>query len=175
MQFKTKTAKTDLERKLVAGIQKHLEGALVLAGKSYTPEQLVALLQLRLDAAGAVAPAKAAYLDMLAAEAKANEDTKVVFDALKATLLAMFGTTQNVLADFGLTPRKRSRVDAATNVVKAQKAKATRAARHTMGPKKKLSVTGQVLAANPPPEPTPAPSVSSRNDVAPNGATTLPK
>ena len=175
MYFTTKTAKTVLEQKLVAGVQKHLKGALVLAGKSYTPKQLVALLQLRLGAADAVAKAKAAYRDACAQEAKQNAETKEVFDALKATLLAMFGSAIGTLADFGLSPRKRTKPDPATLVAKAEKSKATRAARHTMGPKRKLSVTGEVLAAPPAPAAPPAAAVSpSSNGAASNGAA-LPK
>ena len=67
----------------------------------------------------------------------------------------MFGTQSPKLADFGFTVRKRATQTAEQKAAAALKRKATREARHTMGSKQRLKLTG---APVPSPAPTPAPS-----------------
>ncbi len=55
-----------------------------------------------------------------------------------------FGSEPDVLADFGLHPKARAQPTVEAKTAAAAKRKATRAARHTTGPKKKLSVKGAV-------------------------------
>jgi hypothetical protein len=57
---------------------------------------------------------------------------------------ATFGSSPDVLADFGLAPKARAQVTVEAKAVAAAKRKATRAARHTMGPKQKKGITGVV-------------------------------
>jgi hypothetical protein len=57
----------------------------------------------------------------------------------------MFGTSPDVLGDFGMAPRKRpAPMTGEQLVVKSAKAKATRKARGTVGPKKRLRIKGNV-------------------------------
>ena len=132
-------------QKLIAGIKKHLKGgSLVIAGKSYTADEAVALLQAKVDATLAVSPAKAAWTDVVqAADAQALQ-TKGFASRVRQSVKAMYSQVE-VLADFGIAPPKQRTVP--TTEAKAQaaaKAKATRAARHTMGSVQKSKITGTV-------------------------------
>ena len=55
-----------------------------------------------------------------------------------------YGNDAAALADFGLPVRKKGVLTPAQRIAATAKAKATRAARHTMGPKQKATVTGNV-------------------------------
>jgi hypothetical protein len=78
-------------------------------------------------------------------------------DALKQTLLAMFATQPDVLADFGLAPRKKAVISPQARVAAAAKAKATRAARGAKGSVQIQQVTGNVTGIIVTPVTTPAP------------------
>jgi hypothetical protein len=90
-------------------------------------------------------------------------------------VLAQFGDTQaasSVLADFGFTPQKVPAITAEAQATAVEKNRATRAARHTMGPKQKKLVTGTVAPTTAPspatPAPTPAPSPAASAPSAGN-------
>jgi hypothetical protein len=164
-----------LAQQLIAGTQKHLAttGSLRFAGGTFTPSQVEAQLQalvtLRTDAETAKAAAKA----KVAAE-------KAQLPALRAFLLgfvelikAQFGTQPDVLADFGLQPKK-ARKPMSPEQKAAAKAKraATRTARGIIGTRKRAAVKGDVTgvvitpvtaaqpapAVHPAPAPQPAPA-----------------
>jgi hypothetical protein len=72
----------------------------------------------------------------------------------------MFSRSPDALADFGLTPRKaRKALTPAELVRKAEKAKATREARHTMGKRQKLAIHGSAPVVAVPTAPSPTSSV----------------
>jgi hypothetical protein len=153
---------------LIEGLSKHLEKswAPVLAGKKYTRTQLVALLQRRVDAVNAVTTAKANWHVAQEHDAEVNAETIEIVDALKQTLLAMFGKSPDVLAALGLAPRKAPRALTAEELVlKAERARATRQARHTMGTRQKRAIQGGFTEAPPviasPTAPSPAEKVAS--------------
>jgi hypothetical protein len=90
------------------------------------------------DAAKAVAAAK------VAAEAAQTKPLRALMSAFVAYVRVTFGNTPDVLADFGLAPKAQAQVSPEARVIAAAKRKATRAARHTMGPKQKAGVKGVV-------------------------------
>jgi lysylphosphatidylglycerol synthetase-like protein (DUF2156 family) len=57
----------------------------------------------------------------------------------------VYGNNVEVLTDFGLEPHKVAAKKPAVLVQASVKAKATRAARHTMGTAQKKGVTGQTV------------------------------
>jgi hypothetical protein len=57
---------------------------------------------------------------------------------------AAFGSSPDVLGDFGIAPKPRAQVTANAMVVANAKRAATRAARHTMGSKQRKAITGVV-------------------------------
>jgi hypothetical protein len=108
------------------------------------------------DAFRAVSAARIAWLEAAKAERKLNDETKEFVSAFRQALLTLFGPEAGILADFDVSVRKPRTEPPLTEKVQASaKAKATRAARHTLGPKQKRAIKGEVHAT-PPAVPGPA-------------------
>jgi hypothetical protein len=133
----------------IAGFKKHLMtvSSMNVAGKAFTPTQVVAALQARIDAVVAAQTARGALKAAVSSLKSEKANTNDFVIALHAMVKAMFSTQPDVLADFGLQPRKRTAPSVTKKAVAVQKNKATRKARGTVGPKKKLSIHG-VLPGN---------------------------
>jgi hypothetical protein len=86
--------------------------------------------------------------------------------ALVTVVKGSFGNSPDVLADFGVPPKKApTPLTVEQKAAAAAKRSATRAARHTMGTKQRQAVKGQVTGititphtASPPAAPSPATS-----------------
>jgi hypothetical protein len=149
---------------LIAGLKKHEQSLapFVIAGKSYTAAQVIAAVQSRIDASQAVTPAKAAWQAAVKADRDARTGGQALLAGVRQTLLTVYAGSVDTLADFGLVGRKPRAISPETQVAAAQKAKATRAARHTMGKKQKAAIHGTVPATVPSgggaQAPVPAPS-----------------
>jgi hypothetical protein len=160
----------DLARQLIAGAQKHLASAqqLTFAGGVYTPSQVEAQLQalatLRTDVATAQATAKA----KVATERAQLPALRAFLLAFVGLVKAQFGTQPDVLADFGIKPKK-ARKPATPEQKAAAKAKreATRAARGIIGARKRAAVKGDVTGVTITPVTAPQPA-------APQQAATQP-
>jgi hypothetical protein len=162
---------------LAAGITKRLAsaGQLTLAGSTFTPAQvatqLLKVVQLQQD----VDDARAATTAKVAAMAAQLPALRIVMSAFVQFLRAAFGNQPDVLADFGLVPRK-----AATPLTVEQKATAaakraaTRAKRNTMGAVQKKSVKGTVtgVTITPIAAPEPVAPVTATPTAPIPGATT---
>jgi hypothetical protein len=149
-------------QKTIDGLKKH-EGtlsSLILGGTAYSTADLVAALQSRLDAANAVDTAYAAWRAAVRADYEARARTKDLLSDLRQTLLAAFRGSIETLADFGLVGRKPRVIAPETLVVAAQKARATRAARHTMGKRQREAIKGTL------PAPSSEPGVSGAGPAA---------
>jgi hypothetical protein len=129
---------------MIAGVKKRLTSPLTLAGSVFTIAQIVDALQARIDAIQAASVARAAWLAAVAHLNDEKASNALMLHALNQTVQAMFGTQTDVLADFGLVPHKRSAPKASTTADAVLKNAATRKARGTVGPKKKLSIKGNV-------------------------------
>jgi hypothetical protein len=144
-----KTMRMVVDQKLIAGLRKHFAGAsLVLADKTFTTAEVVAFLQKRIDAAGPVETARAAWMNLADAEQATVAETQKYVAALRALLKAMFGTNVATLTDFGIVLRKQAAPKAEATALKVARNKATRAARHTASRKQKARIKGVV--ATPP-------------------------
>ena len=172
------------------GIQKgHLQNACrTCPGRlsTYTMAALTQLVQSRIDAANAVANAKANWQEAAATYDALNTKVTEVVRALRQYVINVFGPESPQLADFGFAPPKKTALTPEQKVVKAAKAKATREARGTTSKKQKQAVTGNVtgvvvtpvtapaplLAATPGPAvvTTPAPAVTAAPAVVPAAA-----
>ena len=161
--------------KLAAGTQKHFSTVpqLIVGGATFTPAeveaQLLAFATLRSDVESAKAVVQAKL-----------EDEKVKGPALRVFLIAFegivrsaFGGSPDVLADFGLQPRKGKKPRTAEQLAAAKaKREATRKARGTLGKRKKLAIKGDVTGVTVTPvtaAATPQPLVSTGPSVPPNG------
>jgi hypothetical protein len=160
---------------MIEGLEKHLEKSwsTVLAGKKYTRTEVVALLQRRVDGVNAVMAAKASWQVARGQDGEVNAETADAVLALRQTLLAMFGKSPDVLAALGLSPRRARKALTGQEIVqKAERAKATRQARHTLGTRQRQAIHGGADDAPPAiaPPVAPAPVVNGAGSGA-NGAT----
>jgi hypothetical protein len=151
--LKNRTTRADRIRKVKAGLQKYYASTpLVLAGTSYQPAGLQAFLQADVDANDAATKAKAS-LRQTAKDAKSTDQaTDPVLTAIHSQVEAQYGAAPNadtVRADFGYARKTRQPLTAEQKAAAAAKRKATREARHTMGPKEKSKIHGTVVSSSP--------------------------
>jgi hypothetical protein len=135
---------------LVSGLQKQFpNGNFTLGNTAYTTVTLVAALMSLINAINAVTAAQASAKVAVAALRATSAQVGPIVLALKRNLLATFGNAADILALFGLEPRKapapRTVEEKAASKAKAD---ATRKARGTTSKKQKLAVTGNVTGVN---------------------------
>jgi hypothetical protein len=135
-----------LAEQLIAGTNKHLANMaqVMLVGGSFTPAQVTERLQALVNLRNDVDAAKALTKAKLAVEKANMPALRIFMNALVTFVKAAFGSEPDVLADFGLHPKARTQPTFEAKTAAAARRKATRAARHTTGPRKKLSVKGAV-------------------------------
>jgi|CZKU01.1.fsa_nt_gi hypothetical protein len=146
-----RTLETVAEQTLVDGLNKHEAAlpAVAIAGASVKTTAIITTLQSRIDSAKAVLSTRATWQAAVQSDGDLRDKTKTFVAALKQAILVAFAGQIDVLADFGLTPRKVRVLTPAEKLAAATKAKATRAARHTMGSKQKAAITGAVTPTVP--------------------------
>lgn len=130
-----------LAKQLIAGAMKHFStvSSLTFGGGAFTPAQVEAFLKTLIDLRTAVDDAKTVAKAKIVAEAAQAPSLRSQMAAFVAFVKATFGNSPDALADFGLEPRKtRAPLTIDQMAAAAAKRAATRAARHTMGPKQKL-------------------------------------
>ena len=140
-----KTTQLTRDQAMIAGIKKHgsTVTSWIIAGKTYSAQEAVDILQARVDAALAVPPAEAAYRNATNAASTEIANTKQFVSALRTATYVMFSSQVDVLADFGLAPHKsRTAPTAVQKVVAVELRKATRVVRHTMSAKEKAKIKG---------------------------------
>ncbi len=148
---RNKTSRTVGDQKLIAGVEKHFTAtSLFLEGKSYTAAEAVALLQERLDVTSTADAAYATWLSKVDAERAKVTETKKFVSALRKLVVAMFGSSVETLADFGIAPRKQPAALKTEDLsLKVARQRATRAARHTLGSKQRSKIVGEVPVTTP--------------------------
>jgi hypothetical protein len=135
------------DAQVIAGIGKHLQtvSSLPLLGSTYTPADLVKLIQSRIDSAAGSAATKATWHSTVVQDKTLNTKLTPVIRALRQYVINVFGDTSPVLADFGFAAPKRATRTPEQKAASVAKAKATRAARHTAGKVQKKAVKGDVV------------------------------
>ena len=159
--------------------------SLSVAGESMTPAQIAQLFDDRVASTQTVQTATAGRTAAVKANRDKRAQTASKVKAYTTIIQGMFAESPDTLAAFGLKPRKVAQKSAATKTIAAQKAKATRKARHTMGNEQKAGIVGTVPASDiaiiqgsassasgpattPPPTPvTPAPASHGATQVTP--------
>jgi hypothetical protein len=166
----------DLAKQLIAGTSKHLANVtqVMVAGGSFTPtqvtERLQALVNLRTDVDAAKASTKA----KLAAEKTDMAPLRTFMGAFVTFVKAAYGTSPDVLADFGLHPKARTPQTVEAKTAAAAKRKATRAARQTMGSKQKKRVKGAVVGITVTPVTAPPPIATEPSSPTTHATSTGP-
>jgi hypothetical protein len=146
------------DQKLSDGYTKHAAdvGNLVMGSQTFTSADVQAHVKLCADTDTAAEAARGAFHDAVAAAKKAHGDSRAIVAALKQLVLIRFKDQAEVLADFGLVPKKPRRVRTAEEkAAAASLGKSTRKARGTMGPRQRAKVKGAVAPVTPPTPPAP--------------------
>jgi hypothetical protein len=154
-----------LANQLIAGTAKHLTSTthIALLGSSFTAADVTAKLQSLVTLRSDVNAAKAATQAKIALETASMPALRTFMSAFVTFLKAAYGGSPDVLADFGIQPKPRAPLTVEAKAAAAAKRAATRAARHTMSPKQKKGIKGDVtgvlvtpVTATPPIAPKPA-------------------
>jgi hypothetical protein len=165
----TRVNNVDSLQKLVDGYTKYAATApsVVLAGVTLKPGDIVAKLQGAIDQSKAVTSAAANWHSQIATERNVAQQIKPLLLLVRRTLELAYSSQLDALADFGVAPRKSAVVSPQTRAAAALKAKATRAARGTLGKKQKASITAPVVVT-----PTSASPIKSVTTAAGTTVTT---
>ena len=143
-----KATETTQAQNLLLGFQKHLASvaSLTLASVAYTPTQIAAALSLLVTLRQAVEAAEAVAKAKLAAEESQAPALLSLMAALVSYVKLTFSESPDVLADFGLEPKKTATpLTTEQQAVAVAKRNATREARGTTSKKAKKSVKGNVV------------------------------
>jgi hypothetical protein len=161
---------------LSEGTTKHFTNAsqqLTIGGVVCTVTQVTTNLQEIVDLRTATTNAQASAKACVAAETAKLPPLLLFLAAYVAYVKATFGNSPTVLADFGLPPKKAPKpLTPAEKAAATAKAKATRAARGTKGPKAILAVTGNVIGVTVTPITAPVAAAPAPQPTAPANAST---
>jgi hypothetical protein len=157
-------------KQLIAGTAKHLASTpnIVLSGSSFTPDQITSKLQQLVNLRADAEAAKAAAAAKIATEKAQAPALIALLSECESFAKVTFGSSPDVLADFGIAPKTSAAPTAETKAAAVVKRAATRAARHTMGPKQKQGIVGNVTGVLMTPITAPSPVVTT---PAPTGPT----
>jgi hypothetical protein len=177
-----RTLEIAADQKLIDGFNKHsaLISSLMIQGAVQPAQTITGTLQKRIDASNKTLTSKATWTLAVESEKSTRETTATFVAAVRQGLLLFLAGQTDVLADFGLTARAKPAFTPEELLARAAKAKATRAARHTLGPKQKAAIKGAVTPTAPATTvPAAAPAVSSPattpvHPVAPAGSGPVP-
>jgi hypothetical protein len=129
---------------LQGGVNQSLTKAGInVTGQTVTQASLDAELSADLALFAAVDQARAQWKAALATLKAATPTIRARFAVLKAAVVNAFGASNPQLANFGFKPKgPRKKPTSAEQALSAAQAKATREARGTVGPVKKLAIVG---------------------------------
>jgi hypothetical protein len=144
------------DQAMIDGITKFLAqlATLPVGGQNMTPADIVKVFQARIDAGKAAQAAEASRTAAVKADRDERAKTSAFMRAFRRIVLGMFQEAPDTLAIFGLKAPKARKPKVTTKAAAVAKNAATRKARGTVGPKKKLTIKGPVPADNggaPPP------------------------
>jgi hypothetical protein len=174
MATQGKQTAADLAETLIAGTQKHLaNGQMQFAGGVFTGAEIVAELQPLVTLRADVLTARTATRLRVDAERAKAPAIRSFMVAFVQALRVAYGTQADVLADFGLPPKKvRAPLTVEQKAAAAAKREATRVARGTKSAKAKKgikgAVTGVVVTPILAPQAAPAPAAPT---AVPNAGT----
>jgi hypothetical protein len=136
------------DQKMIDGFNKHAQTvpSLFVAGTTLKAADIITVLQTRLSTANAAQSTRGTWQNAVKADRDERAKTKTLVDGVRQALLVALSGSIDVLADFGLSPRKPRVLSPEKKAVAAARAKATRKARGTMGKVQKKGVKGAVTA-----------------------------
>ncbi len=120
------------------GARDNLKGAIrQLGGESLKVADLIDILEAPTAAAAATDKAKAAYTASVTAERAARTKARTTRVSLQSYLVGIHGEDSTILAEFGMVIKKQPAKTVEVKAEAAEKMRATRKARGTMGKKQK--------------------------------------
>lgn len=122
-------------------------------GEPYKLDEVIAVYQASLDTRATVNTKRGELKEALTERHDAEATRRAVDQGLKAWVFNKFGASSKEAHEFGFTSPKKAKSDVTTKFEAVQKSRATREARHTMGPKQKKKVTGTVVVSTEPAAP----------------------
>jgi hypothetical protein len=156
-----------------AGIDKHVTSTVTIGGVAYAAADLKGVFQAQSASFDQADALHTQWRDQVRVVATATQKANRLHSLLRSYLIGQYGTEANaVLNDFGMDPPKSP--GAKTVQVKAaaaEKAQATRKARHTMGKRQKAGIHGTVDGAAPAGSETTAPTPSPATPPSASPAT----
>jgi translation initiation factor IF-2 len=160
------------DQKLLDGTQQVLSKltTMTVGSQSLAPADIVKIFQDRIASSQAVQTATAARSAAVKADRDKRTQTAPLVKAFKRVVQGMFSESPDTLAVFGLQPVKAGTTTVATKAAAAQKAVATRVARHTMGKVQKKDIHGTPPSASTGSTAAPAPAPAPVATPAPVGA-----
>jgi hypothetical protein len=138
----------DRAEQLIAGLQKHFANvtSLKFASGDHTPDEITKALQALVDLHKAVEAVKPVLKAKLAAVKSQAPALRTQMHAFESFVMSTFSESADVLADFGLEPKKApTPLTTEQQAVANAKREATRTARGTTGKKARKGVTGGVV------------------------------
>jgi hypothetical protein len=151
----TVTHQTASDTAMIRGLDKRTPNIVFsLLGTDYTTQNLVDMLQKRVDAQQAAIDAHAAWIKAAEDARTLRADTAPVVAALKQNLLSRFAHDSGALADFDLHAPKKAQKPAKVKAEAADKAAATRKSNKTMG-KTQKKLAKRAASEQPAPKATP--------------------
>jgi hypothetical protein len=149
-------------RMLETGMKANLTDVqtLIVGGVTYTLAEAIAKIDGFLQTINDTTTAKNSYHTAVTTEKTYNVAARAFRTQMQGYVVARYGKDSPKLAEFSFTPSKPKKTTTAIKAIAVAKVKATRAARHTMGKKQKLKVTGVVDPA----------LVAALSEVAPHAA-----
>jgi len=141
----SKTVKRVRAEGVLQGLAKHFarRSSYELGGKVYTREALAGVFQAHAEAVREVDAAHAAVAAAVARERELAKKVAYLTRMLKLAVDAEFGMAPRVWAEFGWeVPKKPGPKTVKAKLEGAEKARATRVARHTMGKRQKRKIRG---------------------------------
>jgi hypothetical protein len=140
-----KTCAADM--RVLVGIERYLQSMplLVLGGTSFTPDELAAFVQGRVQAAQELEASRTRHAHAVTQYRVVDRRARQVLLELRTLVLAMFGADSAAATTFGFkSPKPRKPMTPAQKAARAAKCAATRRARGTMGSKQRLAIHGKV-------------------------------
>jgi hypothetical protein len=151
-----------------AGIDKYVTGNLTLGGVTYTPATLKAVFTDQSTAIDSSDALHQQWMDKVQATKSASAKADAVYELLRSYVVSQYGKQANtVFGAFGMpVPKAKGPQTPAAKVAGAEKAKATRKIRNTMGSVQKKAHKGTIEV--------PVVAVTTVTPVLPSQSATVP-
>lgn len=171
----SKNTMAALAANLAAGTQTYASKltAILVDGNAYTTAQAVSELQALVDLRSAVNAAYATYKGKLADERAKSPALTAFVDGYASFIMTAFSGQPEILAAFGLAPKKaRQPLTAEQKTAATVKRNATRKARGIVSKKERMAKQGNVtgIIVTPVVSPAASPAKAADPNASPNGA-----